>query len=927
MKDFLIISTLAFNILTVCASNPNDFDKPGVKSGDLITWEQVSPGNAGFANLLRYHPTIPGKIILCPDMWNAYQSEDNGKTWYSITDSDGEGDFMHIRDLYYSAKYPDFAIASTSSLLWKSENGGKNWQKIKYCPWYVYKGDGYDKESWKKKISAVAIDPNDKDVWYVSGGSNVRGQEWLSCYKTINAKQRHGIEAQFQGKLWKTENAGRTWKLVNKGINEKAQIGRIIVHPHNSDIVFASSNYGIYKSDNGGKTWLNVGEGKLESNIIMDMDFYYNKETGKFILYVIDQTNYIPYGKTTRCEGGIYRTEDEGSSWIKMNGNLGLDLNRLSGGVPDSYYSYISEWLGIKPFEARKKFPQLPHCALQTFYMIAADPSMEGCVYIGFADPQIRNSIMPGRLWKTEDNGKLWINTARLYEETWEQDKAYWEERGNPWNENMNVGHASPHMRFGKNYALRSMRALSVGVDGSVMIVSDHSTMLSTDRGKTWNLVDEDYTETGAIIGHGNSNLPGLTIAQDLREETTLLGSGEHNLWIPEKPIECLPQKGNNLSNIPIRFINSTQPTVSCMVFDPYDVNTVYAISNRQEFKQYLFRSTDRGESWSKYGVATPATNKWLDDFYTNGFLIDPIDNNYLYFGITKIVDKNKGHLAGFYYSDNNGKTFTQSNSGLPNNARINDLKFDPRDMSKKSLFAAAQKSNFNQDLPLAEGGLYYSSDRGKTWNKVELPAQIQSVQFITFDYTNRMYITTGYRGGGAGVWYSDDFGKSWKQIFTHKGTECIEVSPFNRNYIAVSVRMLSHNPGVYISTDRGKTWVKSNKNIGIPHQIEDIKFDIFNPDEMWIATLGCGFYKGKFKETDNIKKVTVERRTLKLKIGESQSLNVISKQNVKWVSENESVAKVDGNGVVTAVGRGNVIIRAISEDYNYSDFCSVTIK
>ena len=138
---------------------------------------------------------------------------------------------------------------------------------------------------------------------------------------------------------------------------------------------------------------------------------------------------------------------------------------------------------------------------------------------------------------------------------------------------------------------------------------------------------------------------------------------------------------------------------------------------------------------------------------------------------------------------------------------------------------------------------------------------------------------------------------------------------------------MLSHNPGVYISTDRGKTWVKSNKNIGIPHQIEDIKFDIFNPDEMWIATLGCGFYKGKFKETDNIKKVTVERRTLKLKIGESQSLNVISKQNVKWVSENESVAKVDGNGVVTGVGRGNVIIRAISEDYNYSDFCSVTIK
>ena len=27
----------------------------------------------------------------------------------------------------------------------------KNWQKIKYCPWYVYKGDGYDKEELEKE--------------------------------------------------------------------------------------------------------------------------------------------------------------------------------------------------------------------------------------------------------------------------------------------------------------------------------------------------------------------------------------------------------------------------------------------------------------------------------------------------------------------------------------------------------------------------------------------------------------------------------------------------------------------------------------------------------------------------------------------------------------------------------------------------------
>ena len=165
--------------------------------------------------------------------------------------------------------------------------------------------------------------------------------------------------------------------------------------------------------------------------------------------------------------------------------------------------------------------------------MIAVDPSREDALYIGFADPQVGNSIMPGRVWTTSNNGQKWINTARLYGNIWANDKAYWIERGNPYNENMVVGHSSNHMQSGNNYALRSTRGIACGVDGSVIMISDHSTMLSKDHGKTWHQMDEDTTPSGAIVGHGNSNLPGLTIAQDKRTASTLLGSGEHYLWIP----------------------------------------------------------------------------------------------------------------------------------------------------------------------------------------------------------------------------------------------------------------------------------------------------------------------------------------------------------------------------------------------------------
>ena len=921
----ILTIVFAFRVLICHAQFWDKLETEKVESDNVVLWEQVSPGNAGFANLVRYHPTIPGKVLLCPDMWNAYQSDNNGKMWYSITDPDGEGRFYHLRDVYYSPVFPEFGLALSSSLLWKTDDFGKKWEIVKHCPWYNSDNEGIDKESWKKKVASLAIDPNDKDIWFVGGGSNVRGQEWLSCYKNISLDNPRGEKAANEGKIWRTINAGNSWELVNEGLHPKAQVGRIIIDPQDSCKVYAASNYGIYKSVDGGQTWTHISAGKLDNDIIMDMDFYYNKQSGKFILYAIDQVQYIPAGTTTKCTGGIFYSDNGGVTWNKMNGNLGLDLKRLTGGVPANYYKYIASWFKISNQKAKADYPELPTGALQCFNMLSADPSREGALYIGFADPQVSNSIMPGRLWTTADNGKTWVNTARLYEESWAKDKDYWNERGNPWHENMVVGHSSPHMRFGKDYPLRSMRGVDVGVDGSVMIISDHSTMFSTDHGVTWRQVDESYTPSGAVIGNGNSNMPGLVIAQDLRGERTLLGSGEHRLWIPanDSPDE----------RIALRYIPSAQATVSNLAFDPYNAEIVYSTSNRQENKQKIFRSTDGGETWNDYGIATPATNKWLDDFYTNGLIIDPIDNRYMYLGITRILDASKSKQGGFYYSDDFGKTFHQSNTGLPSPARVNDIKFDPRDHTMRSLFIAAQKSDFSQDSPVAEGGLYYSEDRGQSWVKINTPPSVKCVQFIKIDHTNRMYITTGYRGGGSGVWYSDDFGQTWHQIFRYPGAECIDVSPFDHNLLVVTVRFLSKNPGVYISRDRGLTWSKSNKSIGIPHQIEDIKFDIHNPEEIWMATLGCGFYKGRIENGNQIQvvKTTPKAVAVSERNPFQMKANIVNpdfkNEKIFWKSENAAIVKIDEHGMVAPTGKGHVKIWATTSEGRFSDFSVITVS
>lgn len=801
---------------------------------------------------------------------------------------------------------------------------GQEWQLVPNCPWYMVEPDGSDKQGWKKKVASLGIDPNNKDIWFVGGGTNVRGQDWLSCYQDVKASNYRGKSAEYEGRLWRTTNGGTSWTEVGADLDPKAQVGRIIVNPRNSSQVFVSSNYGVYRSDNGGTNWTQVSSGQLDNDVVMDMDFYYNAAADTFILYLIDQVHYLPDTTSTRCTGGIFYSADEGDTWTKINGDLALDINRLTGGVPANYYKYIASWLGITVSAAKSTYPVLPTHALQYYNMISADPSRPGAVYVGFADPQVANSIMPGRLWTTSDNGEKWINTARLYEETWEKDSAYWNERGNPYHENMTVGHDSPHMRFGTDYALRSMRGIDVGVDGSVMIISDHSTMLSTDFGESWHQVDEDYSPSGAILGHGNSNLPGLTIAQDRRHELTLLGSGEHKLWIP---VDDSPDERQA-----IKFVPSAQQTVMCLAFDPYDGNKVYATSSRQAYKQNIFRSDDGGQHWVNHGVATPATNKWLDDFYTNGLTIDPINSQYMYHGITKIVDPDKGTMGGFFVSGDHGKTFSQSNSGLPSPARIRDIEFDPRDNSRASLFIAAEYNNFSYHLPLSEGGLYHSTDRGANWTKVNTPSGIRGVNEIAIDRTNRMYITTGYRGGGHGVWYTDDFGDNWHQVFPYPGAQLIAISPYDHNFIVVSVEHLARNPGVYVTRDRGLTWSKSNTNIVIPHQVHDIRFNILRPDQLWVATKGTGFYKGYIENGEKVQVVDVVPKVIESMDGNAVQLTsaIVNPDHtgaaIQWKSDNPGVLSVDDNGLVTPVGRGQAKVWATAVDGRYADFSVVTV-
>ena len=90
--------------------------------------------------------------------------------------------------------------------------------------------------------------------------------------------------------------------------------------------------------------------------------------------------------------------------------------------------------------------------------------------------------------------------------------------------------------------------------------------------------------------------------------------------------------------------------------------------------------------------------------------------------------------------------------------------------------------------------------------------------------------------------------------------------------------------------------------------------------------TLGNFGFTNLFKSVAIPEDVTLDNHSLSLNYKDSAKINA-SNGNVEWTSSNTSVATVDSNGNVNAVGRGTAKITATIKGTNVSDSCTVTVS
>ncbi|MCA6415703.1 MAG: glycoside hydrolase, partial [Cytophagales bacterium] len=208
-----------------------------------------------------------------------------------------------------------FYMGVNNGGVWKTDDFGRTWKPI------------FDKES-TGSVGDIAVSPSQPNVVYVGSGEGL-----------------HRPDLATGDGMFKSMDGGKTWKHI--GLNDAQQIGRVVVHPTNPEIVFAAvlghpyganEMRGVFRTKDGGASWervlyINHNTGAIQVEFdptnpeILFADLWEHRE-GPWENASFSGTN-----------SGLHKSTDGGTTWRKLTVGLptaAQGLGRIGFGISNS---------------------------------------------------------------------------------------------------------------------------------------------------------------------------------------------------------------------------------------------------------------------------------------------------------------------------------------------------------------------------------------------------------------------------------------------------------------------------------------------------------------------------------------------------------------------------------------------------------------
>ena len=265
-----------------------------------------------------------------------------------------------------------------------------------------------------------------------------------------------------------------------------------------------------------------------------------------------------------------------------------------------------------------------------------------------------------------------------------------------------------------------------------------------------------------------------------------------------------------------------------------------------------VFKSDNAGVTWEsifdKYGAGSIGSVKF-----------DQNDLNTIWVGTGESANRNSSAWGdGIYKSTDGGKTF--SNMGLKSTHQIAEIEIHPN--NSNIVYAAAVGHLWGYS---GERGLFRTLDGGNSWEKVlgglpddgktgctEIIFHPTNPDIMFAGFYHRLRQPASFVSGGeeGGLFKSTDGGKSWRKVTNGlaKGKSgMIDISIHLRNPdIMVMAYEADENipdgepgTGVYISYDGGESWNFLLKHAVRPFYHGQIEIDPINPENIYVVSRG----------------------------------------------------------------------------------------
>ena len=671
-----------------------------------------------------------------------------------------------------------FYMGTTGGGVWKTTDAGNNWKNIS------------DGQITVGSIGAISVSESDENVIYVGTGSaDPRG----------NISIGNGI--------YKSVDSGENWEFI--GLPKAGLIGKIEIHPRNSDIVYVAAlgnifgpnaERGVYKTIDGGKNWEKV---YFISNKTGARDVEINPDNENEILASFWTVQRKPWTLVDGSdEGGVFMSKDAGKSWKKLTEGL---PKGLTGKIQVEYS---------------------PANSSRLWAMIQAQKEEEGGLY------------------RSDAGGKTWNRINRdhkLRQRGW----YYSHINADPVNENIiyasNTGFYKS-VDGGKTFdeRLYTQHGDNHGVwinpnDNKIMInCNDGGANVSLNGGETWS----------TQLNQPTPEFYRLTVDNQFPFRMYAGQQDNSTISVPSRGLPALTPFQN--------WFNAGGTECSDIAVHPTDPNIIYSTGYSGEF---TYKNLTTGEEYQRtpYVHLTEGTRQ--DDLkyrfqWNYPVFVSKYNPDNVYVGSNVVhVTSDKAVNWDIISPDLTRQLLNEDEekADIPGGPIQNDA----TGVEVYSSIFALEESPHNEGeiwVGSDDGLIHITRDGGKSWVNITpekiIPYQgtINKIELSSHEPGRAIVAVYNYRNNDFNPYIivTNDYGESWKIISKNNGipsdhfVRTVAEDPERKGLLYAGTEF-----GAYVSFNDGKSW--NSLQMNLPHvPITDMEV---TQNDLAISTQGRGFW------------------------------------------------------------------------------------